>query len=103
MEIPELTELIWLFEDEPQGAYEDVQWPVGLHSFQLTRGAISVLFSIDPTAGEAYIRITYVSRLRPLGRLTVERLRSGYEGLKLWFREDRKEPVALQTKPAVRL
>jgi hypothetical protein len=110
MEIPELAELIWLFEDEPQGEYEDVHWPVGLHSFQLTRGAISVLFSIDPTAGEAYIslfvddeEITYIKRLRHLGRLSVERERSGYEGLTLWFREDYKEPVVLQTKPTIRL
>jgi hypothetical protein len=110
MEIPELADLIWLFEDEPQGEYEDVHWPVGLHSFQLTRGAISVLFSIDPTAGEAYIslyvdgeEITYINRLRRLGRLSVEGERSGYEGLKLWFREDCKEPVVLQTKPTIRL
>ncbi|MEO3892641.1 hypothetical protein [Nonomuraea sp. B5E05] len=110
MEIPELAELIWLFEDEPQGEYEDVRWPVGLHSFQLTRGAISVLFSIDPTAGEGYIslyvdgeEITYIRRLRRLGRLSVERQWSGYEGLKLWFREDYKEPVVLQTKPTIRL
>ncbi|MEU0566867.1 hypothetical protein ABZ297_15955 [Nonomuraea sp. NPDC005983] len=34
MEIPELAELIWLFEDEPQSQYEDVHWPVGLHSFR---------------------------------------------------------------------
>lgn len=110
MEIPELAELIWLFEDEPQGEYEDVHWPVGLHSFQLTRDAISVLFSIDPTAGEAHIslymddeEITCIKRLRRLGRLSVERERSGYEGLKLWFPEDCKEPVVLQTKPTIRL
>jgi len=72
VEIPELAELIWLFEDEPQGRYEDVHWPVGLHSFQLTRGAISVLFSIDPTAGEADIslyvdgeEVTYISASDP--------------------------------------
>ncbi|MFI7641011.1 hypothetical protein [Nonomuraea sp. NPDC049400] len=72
--------------------------------------AISVLFSIDPAAGEAYIslyadgeEITYIRRLRRLGRLSVERGRSGYEGLKLWFSEDYKEPVVLQTKPTIRL
>ncbi|MEV0149278.1 MULTISPECIES: hypothetical protein [unclassified Nonomuraea] len=47
--------------------------------------------------------ITYIKRLRRLGRLSVERERSGYEGLKLWFREDCKEPVVLQTKPTIRL
>ncbi|MGW6503025.1 hypothetical protein [Nonomuraea angiospora] len=110
MEMPELAELIWLFEDEPQGEDDDVHWPVGLHSFQLTRGAISVLFSIDPAAGEAYIslyangeEITYIGRLWRLERLSVERERSGYEGLRLWFLEDYKEPVVLQTKPTIRL
>ncbi|WP_433370508.1 hypothetical protein [Streptosporangium sp. CA-115845] len=108
MEIPELADLIWLFEDEPQGEDEDVPWPLGLQSFKLTRGAISVLFSIHPTAGDASISIyadgeevAYL-KLRHLGRLSVERERSGYEGLKLWFREDCKESVVLQTKPAIR-
>ncbi|MEV5326273.1 hypothetical protein AB0K67_19155 [Nonomuraea sp. NPDC052634] len=110
MEIPEPAELIRLFEDEPESEYEDVHWPVGLHSFRLTQGSASVLCSIDPLASEAYIslyadgeEIAYLGRLRRLGRLSVERERSGYEGLTLWFQEDFREPVMLQTKPTIRL
>ncbi|MEV2270463.1 hypothetical protein [Nonomuraea africana] len=109
MEIPELAELIWLFEGEPESQHEDLHWPLGLHSFRLSRGATAVLFSIDPTAGEAYIslyadeeEIAYLRRLRPLGRLSVERHQQDYEGLTLWIR-DSEEPVRLQTKPSIRL
>lgn len=49
-EIPDLADLIWLFETEPEHC-EDLYWPVGLHSFRLSRGATTVLFSIDPLPG----------------------------------------------------
>ncbi|NEW56924.1 hypothetical protein GV794_14850 [Nocardia cyriacigeorgica] len=110
MEIPELIDLIWLFEDEPTRQFEDLEWPVGLHSFRLTRGSQAVLFSLDPMAGEAYIGLyarqqehTYLGRLRRLERLTIDRGPSDYEGLRLWFRGDTTEPLALQTKPRIRL
>ncbi|WP_328387437.1 hypothetical protein [Nocardia sp. NBC_00416] len=110
MEIPDLVDLIWLFEDEPTRQFEDLDWPVGLHSFRLTRGARSALFSIDPTAGEAYISLyadgqehTHLGCLRPLDRLSVDRSRSDYEGLRLWFPSGTNEPLVLQTKPWIRL
>ncbi|ONM48841.1 hypothetical protein B0T44_04295 [Nocardia donostiensis] len=110
MEIPDLVDLIWLFEGEPTREFEDLEWPVGLHSFRLTRGTQAVLFSLDPTAGEAYISLcacgqehTYLGRLRRLERLSVDRGPSDYEGLRLWLPGDTTEPLALQTKPRIRL
>ncbi|MBF6167470.1 hypothetical protein IU486_22320 [Streptomyces gardneri] len=110
METPDLADLIWLFEDEPTRKYDDLDWPVGLHSFRLTRGGLAVLFSLDPLVGEAYIslyageeEIAYLGRLRQLDRLTIVRGPSGYEGLQLWFPSDTNEPLALQTKPQIRL
>jgi hypothetical protein len=110
MKIPDLADLIWLFEDEPTRQFDDLEWPVGLHSFRLTRGAQAVKFSLDPMAGEAYISLyageqehTYLGRLRRLNRLGVDRGPSGYEGLRLWFPGEMNEPLALQTKPQIRL
>lgn len=83
---------------------------VGLYSFRLARGAQAVLFSLDPMAGEAYISLyageqehTYLGRLRRLDRLSVDRGPSDYEGLRLWFPGDTNEPLALHTKPRIRL
>ncbi|MBL7496726.1 hypothetical protein I6A84_44110 [Frankia sp. CNm7] len=56
MEIPDLADLIWLFEDEPTSEI-DSPWPVGLHSFRLARGEQEVLFSLDPLPGDAYITL----------------------------------------------
>ncbi|MEV4152605.1 hypothetical protein AB0J48_06290 [Nocardia salmonicida] len=110
METPDLADLIWLFEDEPTQKYDDLEWPVGLYSFRLTRGDLAVLFSLDPLVGEAYIslfageeEIAYSGRLRRLDRLTIVRVPSGYEGLKLWFPGDANESLTLQTKPQIRL
>ncbi|MEV4161818.1 hypothetical protein [Nonomuraea dietziae] len=109
MEIPELADLIWLFEDDPECMHGDLTWPIGLHSFRLSRGAVSVLFSIDPAAGEAYIslyigddEVASLGRLRPLDRLRVDRGRSDYEAMKLWV-QGIGEAITLQTKPALRL
>ncbi|MBE1563944.1 hypothetical protein [Nonomuraea africana] len=109
MEMPELADLIWLFEDEPEGEHDDVPWPVGLHSFRLHRGTSSVLFSLDPTAGEAYIslyagddELVTLGRLRPLDRLRIERAEPDIEAMKLWLR-GAGEPIVLQTKPLIRL
>ncbi|MBF6424156.1 hypothetical protein IU440_05620 [Nocardia cyriacigeorgica] len=110
MEIPDLVDLIWLFEDEPTRQFDDLEWPVGLHSFHLTRGSQTVKFSLDPLAGEAYISLTteghehtYLGRLRSLDRLSVDRDSSGHEGLRLWFLGDTNEPLTLQAKPRIRL
>ncbi|MEV3963485.1 hypothetical protein AB0M34_21770 [Nocardia sp. NPDC050193] len=110
MDIPELADLVRLFEDEPTREFDDLEWPVGLHSFRLTRGAQAVLFSLDPTNREAYISLyvgehehTHLGRLRRLDRLSVIRGPSDYEGLRLWFEGDTNEPLALQTKPRIRL
>ncbi|MET9343706.1 MULTISPECIES: DUF3108 domain-containing protein [unclassified Nonomuraea] len=110
MDIPELADLIWLFEGDPEPQHDDVGWPIGLHAFHLVRGATAVLFSLDPLAGEAYVslyadgqEIATVSRLRPLGRLSVESDGPRYEGLTLWFRDENRAPVRLQTKPVIRM
>ncbi|WP_280272030.1 hypothetical protein [Nocardia wallacei] len=109
MEIPDLAELIWLFEDEPTRGHDDLDWPVGLHSFRLTRRSTTVLFSLDPTAGDAYLsmysgdeEIAYLGRLRRVDRLTVLR-EPDREGLRLWFHGDTHEPLTLHTKPGIRL
>ncbi|RAY10747.1 hypothetical protein DPM19_33670 [Actinomadura craniellae] len=109
MEIPELADLIWLFEDDPATEYEDMDWPVGLHSFRLQRGNREVLFSLDPTSGEAYVTIAEagdevvsIGRLRRLESVSVEK-HEDCEGLALRFTEDRHEPLWLQTRPAIRL
>ncbi|MGX1805725.1 hypothetical protein ACWIGI_08425 [Nocardia sp. NPDC055321] len=110
MEIPELADLIWLFEHEPTRQFDDLHWPIGLHSFRLTRGVQSVLFSLDPAAGEAYISLytgtqkhTSLGRLRPVDRISIDRGPVDCEGLRLWIRDVTNEPVTLQTKPHIRL
>jgi hypothetical protein len=109
MEIPELAGLIWLFEGEPERQHDDLGWPVGLHSFRLKRGSTEVLFSIDPAAGEAYIslyaggeEIAMLANLRPLGRLSIDE-GPDHEGVTLWFKDESKEPIKLQTKPSIRV
>ena len=109
VEIPDLADLIWLFEDEPTVEFPDVAWPVGLHSFRLRRGDHEVLFSIDPTDGDAQISLyvagqemIYLRRLRWIERLTIEK-KDGYEGLVLYFTGGQHEPLTLQTRPVIRL
>ncbi|WP_141579253.1 hypothetical protein [Actinomadura sp. WMMA1423] len=109
MEMPELADLIWLFEDEPTPQHEDLAWPVGLQSFRLRRGSREVLFSLDPTSGEAYLTFfeageetVSIGRLRRLETLTVEK-RNDYEGLVLRFDHERFDPLQLQTRPVIRL
>ncbi|GAA4557778.1 hypothetical protein [Planotetraspora kaengkrachanensis] len=106
MEIPDLADLIWLFEDEPT-QYEDLDWPVGLHSFRLRRGATEVLFSIDPFAGEAFVslfvdgeEVAMLGNLRRLGRLSIDR-GADAEGLVLWFADESQEPIRIRTKPSI--
>lgn len=108
MEMPELADLIWLFEDEPTSSYEDLSWPVGLQSFRLRRGSREVLFSLDPTSGEAYVSIfeggdevVSLGRLRRLERLTVEK-DGDRESLVLRFVTG-LDPLRLQTRPVIRL
>ncbi|WP_329249350.1 hypothetical protein OG417_02985 [Actinoallomurus sp. NBC_01490] len=108
MEMPELADLIWLFEDEPTPSEEDLSWPVGLHSFRLRRGDREVLFSLDPTSGEAYVSLfeggeetVSLGRLRRLERLTVEK-EGEREGLVLRFVSG-LDPLRLQTRPVIRL
>ncbi|HEX6519130.1 MAG TPA: hypothetical protein VF070_03835 [Streptosporangiaceae bacterium] len=109
MVIPELADLIWLFEDEPSNPDPDLRWPVGLQSFRLQRGPHEVLFSIDPTSGEAYItlyaagqELADLGRLRRLEALTVIK-RDGYEGLELRFVDARHDPLIVQTRPEIKL
>jgi hypothetical protein len=105
MEMPELADLIWLFEDEPTSMDEDLTWPVGLQSFRLRRGSREVLFSLDPTSGEAYLtmfeageEVMTIGRIRKLESLTIEK-RDEYEGLILHFNCDELDPLRLQTRP----
>lgn len=109
MEMPELADLIWLFEDEPTSGEEDLAWPVGLQSFRLRRGAREVLFSLDPTSGEAYLTMfeageetVSMGRIRRLESLAVEK-RDGYEGMVLRFNGEDFGPLRLQTRPVIRL
>lgn len=109
MEIPELADLIWLFEDNPTAELEDMSWPVGLHSFRLQRSNREVLFSLDPVSGEAYVtlfeagdEIVSLGRLRKLEGLTVEK-QTGQERLVLRFVEGQHEALVLQTRPTIRL
>lgn len=109
MEIPDLADLIWLFEDEPTGEHTDLAWPHGLQSFRLRRGDHEVVFSLDPFPGEAYInlytaghKITSLGRLRTVETLTIVK-RDGYEGLELRFIGGKHDPLILQTSPEIRL
>ncbi|NEA27990.1 hypothetical protein [Actinomadura bangladeshensis] len=109
MEMPELADLIWLFEDEPTSMDEDLTWPVGLQSFRLRRGSREVLFSLDPTSGEAYLtmfepgeEVMTIGRIRKLKSLTIEK-RDEYEGLILHFNSDELDPLQLQTRPVIHL
>ena len=109
VEFPDVADLIWLFEDEPTAEDPDVGWPVGLHSFRLRRGNREVLFSLDPTYGEAYISLyvaeqemTYLGRLRWIETLRIVK-KDGYEGLVLNFAGRELEPLRLQTRPVIRL
>jgi len=109
VEIPDLADLIWLFEDEPTSDDPDLHWPVGLQSFRLRRGDREVLFSLDPLSGEAYISLyvagqemMYLGRLRRIETLTIVK-EDGYEGLALNFEGYKFDPVRLQTKPVIRL
>lgn len=108
MEIPELADLIWLFEEEPASDCGEA-WPIGLHSFRLRRADREVLFSLDPLAGEAYISLyaagqemVSIGRVRRVEKLAVVK-REGYEGLELVFIGARHNPVVLQTRPVIRL
>lgn len=109
MEIPELADLIWLFEDEPSNPDPYLTWPVGLHSFRLQRGDREVLFSLDPASGEVYItlyaagyELASLGRLRQLEALTVVK-REEYEGLELRFQNAQHDPLILQTRPEIKL
>jgi hypothetical protein len=109
MEIPELADLIWLFEDEPIAKYPDSDWPYGPQAFRLQRGDRTVLFSLDPYEGEAYItldagghEIASVVRLRGIERLTIVK-RDGREGLELKFTSEKHDTLTLQTRPEIRL
>jgi hypothetical protein len=108
MDVPELADLVWLFEDEPTPAEDDLRWPIGLHSFRLRRGDREVVFSLDPLSGEAYVTLfsggeetVSLSRLRTLERLTVDK-GGEREGLVLRFVTG-LEPLRLQTRPVIRL
>jgi hypothetical protein len=109
VEIPELADLIWLFEDEPTAAFPELGWPNGLQSFRLRRDDREVLFSLDPLAGEAYVslytagrEVATIGRLRQLETLSIVR-HQGYEGLELWFIGAKFEPLSLQTNPEIKL
>lgn len=110
MEIPELADLIWLFEDNPTGEDpEDRTWPDGLQSFRLERGDRTVDFSLDAFHGEVYItlyagghEIAFVGRLRTIATLHIIK-RDGYEGLELMFVGSKHDPLFLQTRPEIKM
>ncbi|GAA4571423.1 hypothetical protein [Planotetraspora kaengkrachanensis] len=100
-------DLIWLFEDDPKPQHDDLDWPIGLHSFRLKRGATEILFSIDPLAGEAFVslfvdgeEVAILGNLRRPGRLSINR-GTDHEGLTLWFEDESQEPIQIQTKPSI--
>ena len=47
----------WRSRSWPTARHPDLAWPDGLQSFQLDRGDRTVLFSLDPLVGEAYITL----------------------------------------------
>ena len=106
--MPELADLIWLFEDEPTSEDEHLTWPVGLQSFRLRRGSREVLFSLDPMSGAAYLTMFEAGEeTMSIGRLHLESLsvekRDEYEGLVLSFNSEELDPLRLQTRPVIRL
>lgn len=108
MDVPDLADLIALFEDAPTPAYDDLEWPVGRHTFRLTRERTDVRFSLDPAAGDAGIviaadgqEIVHLGRIRPVERLSITRDRSGAESLRLWVPAVSTEPLVLSTRPTI--
>jgi hypothetical protein len=108
MEVARLADLIWLFEDEPQSP-DGEPWPIGLHTFRLTRGTQAVRFSVDPLAGDVYLslyvddqEIASVERIRRVERLLIDK-KDGHEGLQMTFRDGYLDRLYLQTRPVIRL
>jgi hypothetical protein len=60
VEIPELSDLIWLFEDEPSAEFPGLGWPNGLQSFRLGRlgryTAVSASSGVDRSTSPIAIR-----------------------------------------------
>jgi hypothetical protein len=109
VKLPELTDLIWLFDDEPTAEYPDLHWPAGLQTFRLRRGDIEVVLSLDPFPGDVYLsmyaggrEISSLGRLRTIETLTVVK-RDGYEGLELRFAGGKRGPLIMQTRPDIKV
>ena len=108
---PSLDDLIWLFEAEPRGEYEDWerQWPYSEVIFATQRGSWGVHFVLWPGGETAQLRLEQGGEqrvalaLKRVVTVDAERLH-GEEALRVHFREDDPlRTLRLRLKPSVSL
>jgi len=106
IEMPELWELIALFECEPVLADEGVPLSYNMLNFTSTRGADELCCQISPGYGDVHFKWTRQSLKRiDLNLHSVHRLAvflGSWEGLEITFDDRRRmEMLRLQLKPEI--
>ncbi len=105
---PELHDLIWVFEAEPEIEFADIGWPVSQATFVTARGDWTVICTIAPYMNTVDLRLSQgdedVVRLRlpELVQMVEVDRTHGAEALVVSFeRDSRAGALRLQLKPSV--